>query len=59
VIDIPEPVFADSVGVGLDGFLTRRVDLMIMGGLSSGKSLLNSSALAYDTYTVVCEYAMG
>jgi hypothetical protein len=51
VVDIPEPVFADSVGVGVEGFITRRVDLAVSGGYSSGESILNTSALAYDTYT--------
>ena len=50
VVDIPEPVFADSVGIGIDGFLTRRIDLAVWGGYSSSSSLLNSSALVFDSY---------
>jgi len=51
IVDIPEPVYANSLGLAIDGFVTRRVDLVVSGGYSSGESLLNSSALAYDTYT--------
>jgi len=51
VVDIPEPVYADSISVGIDGFVTRRIDLAISGGYSSGDSILNSSELAYATYT--------
>jgi len=51
VVDIPEPVFADSWGGSVEGFLSRRVDLALFAGYSSGKSLLTTSALAYDTYT--------
>jgi hypothetical protein len=51
VVDIPEPVFANSVSVGIDGFVAKRVDVAISGGYSSGASILNSSALAFDTYT--------
>jgi len=51
VVDIPEPVFADSMSVGIDGFVTRRVDVSASAGYSSGQSVLNTSELAYDTYT--------
>ena len=51
VVDIPEPVFANSLGVGVDGLVTRRIDINLSAGYSSGASILNSSALAYDTYT--------
>ena len=50
MVDIPEPVFADSLGIGIDGFVTRRIDVALTGGFSVGKSLLNTSELAYDTY---------
>jgi hypothetical protein len=50
VVDIPEPVFANSFGLGIDGFLTRRVDLAVSAGYSSGDPILNDSALAYDSY---------
>ncbi len=51
VTDIPEPVYADSVGMGIDGFLTRRVDFTVSAGYSAGDSIVDSSALKYDTYT--------
>jgi hypothetical protein len=51
VVDIPEPVYADSLGIGVEGLLSRRVDLAIGGGYSTGDSIFNGSPLAYDTYT--------
>jgi len=51
VVDIPEPVYSNSVFVGLDGFLERRVNLSVAGGYSSGDSLMTQGVLAYDTYT--------
>jgi len=51
VVDIPEPVYADSVSIGIDGFVSKRVDLSVSAGYSTGDSILNSSQLAYDTYT--------
>ena len=51
VVDIPEPVFANSLGLGIDGYITNRIDVAVSGGYSSGESILNTSALAYDTYT--------
>ena len=50
VVDIPEPVFADSLGVGIDGFVTRRIDLAVWGGYSSSASLLSDSSMLFDTY---------
>jgi len=51
VVDLPEPVFADGFGAGVDGFLTRRIDLSGTVGYSSGESLLNKDSLQFDTYT--------
>jgi len=50
VVDIPEPVFADSLGLGLEGFVAKRIDVALSGGYSIGDSILTGSALAYDTY---------
>jgi hypothetical protein len=50
VIDLPEPVFADSVNVAVDGLVSRRVDLSFSAGYSSGASLLSHASLMYDTY---------
>jgi len=60
VVDIPEPLFADSWGVAVDGFVSRRIDVEVFAGFSTGKSLLNTSGLAYDTYTgaVRARYAL-
>jgi hypothetical protein len=51
VIDLPTPVFADGVSVGADGLLSRRMDMTIATGFSSGESLLNRNSLQFDTYT--------
>ena len=51
VVDIPEPVYADSLGVGIDGLVGRRLDFTISAGYSTGDSIFNGSPLAYDTYT--------
>ena len=51
VVDLPEPVFADSVSGGVTGLLSRRVDLSLSAGYSSGESLLNTGGLLFDTYT--------
>lgn len=50
VIDLPEPVFADSLSVAVNGLVTRRVDLSFSAGYSSGASLLSQDSLTYDTY---------
>jgi hypothetical protein len=51
IVDLPEPLFADSFGGSVSGFLSRRIDLEMSGGYSSGASLLNQNSLQFDTYT--------
>jgi hypothetical protein len=51
VVDLPQPVFADGMSVGADGLLSRRVDILMTAGYSSGESLLNRNSLQFDTYT--------
>jgi len=51
VVDLPEPVYADSVGAGVAGLLSRRVDLSLSAAYSSGESLLNLGSTLFDTYT--------
>ena len=45
IIDLPQPVFADSLGASVVGMLNRRVDVVVFGGYSSGASLLNRNSL--------------
>jgi hypothetical protein len=51
VVDIPEPVLSTGAVVGLDGYVTRRLDMTISAGYTSGDSLMNRGVLAFDTYT--------
>jgi hypothetical protein len=51
VVDLPTPVFADSVSAAVDGLLSRRVDVTASMGYSRGESLLARSNLSFDTYT--------
>ncbi|HEY1304583.1 MAG TPA: hypothetical protein VGF24_13570 [Vicinamibacterales bacterium] len=49
---IRDPLFSDSVNTSLDGFLNRRVDLHVAGGLSFGKSAVVSlEQNDFRTYT--------
>jgi hypothetical protein len=50
VPSLSAPVFVNSAGASLQGRLSRRTDLNIAAGYSSGRSAL-SSASTYDTYT--------
>ena len=45
------PVFADGTTVSLAGMLSRRVDILVSAGYSSGESLVNRDGLLFDTYT--------
>ena len=47
---LAQPVYANSVSAGLDGLLTRRVELGFGGGFSQGRSALTAGASQYDTY---------
>lgn len=49
--ELPEPVYADSVNVGVQGQLTRRTTLSTTVGYSTGESLRNRNSLLFDTYT--------
>lgn len=49
--DLPEPVFSNGFGAGLDGFISRRVDVSALAGYASGESLLSADSLTFDTYT--------
>jgi len=48
--DLPEPVFANGLGIGVDGLLSQRVDFAASVGYSSGASILTQNSLEYDTY---------
>lgn len=50
VADLTEPVFVGGFTATVDGLLTRRADLQVSAGYSSGKSAL-SEVTAFDTYT--------
>jgi hypothetical protein len=51
IVDLPTPVTADGIGIGVDGLLSRRLDVLVNAGFSSGESLLNRNGLQFDTYT--------
>jgi hypothetical protein len=61
VVDLPEPVLANGFNIGASGLLSRRIDLALSSGYSSGASLTNRDSLQYDTYwsDVRLRYAMG
>ena len=48
--DLPEPVFSNGLGAGVDGLLSQRVDFSASAGYSSGASILTQNTLEYDTY---------
>ena len=49
--DLPVPVFADGFGAGVDGLISRRVDVSASAGYSNGESALGRDSLQFDTYT--------
>jgi hypothetical protein len=51
LVDLPTPVFADGVSAGIDGLLTRRVDLSMFVGYSDGVSVENRDSVQITTYT--------
>ena len=53
--DLPEPVFADSVSAGVDGLLSRRVDVAASAGYSNGESVLNRGGERFDTYSATAQ----
>lgn len=46
---LTEPVFTDGVAANLDGAITRRFDLTMSAGYSSGKSVFRNAS-TFDTY---------
>jgi hypothetical protein len=51
MVDLPTPVFTDGVSAGVDGLLSRRVDVSMFVGYSENASLENRDSLQFDTYT--------
>jgi hypothetical protein len=47
---LSEPVSARSVITGIDGLVSRRVDLSMSAGYSNGQSAISGGASAYETY---------
>jgi hypothetical protein len=48
---LAQPVYANSVNTGLDGLLSRRIEIGFGGGYSQGRSALSAAGSQYDTYT--------
>jgi hypothetical protein len=48
--DLPTPVFAQGLGASVDGLLSRRLDLTVSAGYSTGESILTREGLVFDTY---------
>jgi hypothetical protein len=48
--ELTQPVFVDSVSAAISGSLTRRWNVAVSGGYSSGASAVNTSS-TFDTYT--------
>ncbi len=51
VAALGEPVFTDGASVGVEGFITYRLNLSASAGYSNGKSALRRDARNFDTYT--------
>jgi hypothetical protein len=51
LVDLPTPVFADGISAGLDGLLSRRVDVSMFIGYSDGASIETRDSVAFSTYT--------
>ena len=51
LVDLPTPVFNDGVSAGVDGLLSRRVDVAMFVGYSDGTSVNNRDRLQITTYT--------
>ena len=48
---LTEPVFARSASASTTGLITRRVDVAVTAGYTTGKSALNLNNSVFDTYT--------
>jgi hypothetical protein len=61
VAGLGEPISSRSATVGLNGGLTRRLDLVTSASYANGRSALNSVSSEFDTYTgdVRLRYALG
>jgi len=51
VADLPNPVLVDGFSSSVEGLASRRAELMIAAGYSSGASPLQRGSLSFDTYT--------
>jgi len=47
---LAQPVYANGVTAGLNGLLSRRVEVGFAGGYSQGRSALTSAGSQFDTY---------
>jgi len=58
---LAQPVYANGVTAGLDGLLSRRVEIGFAGGYSQGRSALSPTASQFDTYngSARVQYALG
>jgi hypothetical protein len=57
---LAQPVYANGVTAGLDGLLSRRLEIGFAGGYSQGRSALAPAASQFDTYngSVRLQYAL-
>jgi hypothetical protein len=57
---LAQPVYANGVTAGLDGLLSRRLEIGLAGAYSQGRSALTPAASQFDTYTgsVRLQYAL-
>jgi len=57
---LAQPVYANGVTTGLDGLLSRRVEIGFTGGYSQGRAALTPVASQFDTYngSVRLQYAL-
>jgi hypothetical protein len=51
VADVTQPVIADGATAQVSGQLSRRVDLLVLGGLSKGESALRFDQMRVNSYT--------
>jgi hypothetical protein len=51
VMGLTEPLLSDSIGVGLSGLMSRRIELTAAGGYASAMSAPSGSRQQLDTYT--------
>lgn len=50
IVELTEPIFIDAVNASLSGSMTRRLNLTLGAGYSSGESALRAAS-KFDTYT--------